>query len=40
MDDAYEEYGCPDCMCCMNCVDDPDCPTDRLGDSACPCTCY
>lgn len=36
-------YECDGCMCCSasGCNSGPDslCPTDRLGDSACPCTC-
>ena len=42
-DGNWEDSGCDDCFCCSfgrcNSGPDSDCPTDRLGDSACPCTC-
>lgn len=39
----YDDRNCPDCMCCTaeGCRfgEGSTCPTDRLGDYACPCTC-
>lgn len=37
----YRNGSCDDCMCCTTaqCAEHR-CPTDSIGDSICPCTCY
>lgn len=44
VDDSPHDQRCGDCGCCTEeqcgSLADNECPTNALGDSTCPCTCF